>query len=52
MPNELKPPTTQAEALRMVEPLNPSLPRGTFTAKEMDIAFIRLHNFITALIPK
>jgi hypothetical protein len=52
MENEHKPPTTQAEALRMIEPLDPALPKGAFTAEEMDIAFFRLQEFIHALLPE
>ena len=50
MENEHKPPTTQAEALKMIEPLDPALPKGAFTSKEMDIAFFRLQEFIRLLL--
>lgn len=53
MENEqLTPPTTKAEALRMIEPLDPALPKGSFTAEEMDTAYFRLVNFIELLLPE
>ena len=52
MKNEHKPPTTQAEALRMIEPLDPALPKGAFTKEETDLAFFRLTEFITILLPE
>lgn len=52
MQNELTPPTTQAEALRMIEPLDPALPRGAFTPEQTQLAYDRLYNFVTMLIPK
>lgn len=49
---EYKAPTTQAEALKMITPLDPAMPKGAFTMNETEIAFARLVNFITALLPE
>jgi hypothetical protein len=52
MSKEHKPPTTQAEALRMIEPLDPAMPKGAFTKQETELAYMRLVNFLAALLPK
>lgn len=46
------PPTTQAEAFKMIAPLDPAMPKGAFTPEETELAFTRLYNFITALLPE
>lgn len=46
------PPTNLKEALKMVEPLDPALPKGSFTAQEMDTAYFRLIEFLRALLPE
>lgn len=46
------PPTNLSEALKMVEPLDPALPKGSFTAQEMDTAYFRLIEFLRALLPE
>lgn len=52
MNNEYKPPVTLPEALKMIEPLDPALPRGSFTAEEMDTAYFRLIHFFELLLPE
>ena len=46
------PPTTKSEALKMIEPLDPALPKGAFTKEETDTAFFRLQEFIRVLMPE
>lgn len=48
---KLLPPTNLKEALKMVEPLDPALPKGSFTAQEMDTAYFRLIEFLRAILP-
>jgi len=52
MSDEHKPPTTQAEAFKMITPLDPAMPKGAFSAEEKDIAFFRLVEFIRLLLPE
>lgn len=51
MTDEHKPPVTVNEALKMIEPLDPALPKGAFTPEEMDIAYFRLQEFLQLLLP-
>lgn len=51
MENEHKPPTTQAEALKMVEPLNPQFD-GAYELEEVQQAYARLVEFIWLLLPE
>lgn len=52
MNNEHKPPTTQDEALRMIAPLDPAMPKNAYSPEETEVAFQRLMNFITSLLPE
>lgn len=51
MSDEHKPPTTQAEAVQMILPLNPEA-WDIYTEQEKKLAYDRLMEFIRLLLPE
>ena len=52
MTNEHKPPVTLPEAIKMVAPLDPGMIKGAFTKEETELAYQRLVEFFSLLLPE